>query len=70
MLPNLLMFVSAAGVLLLSGSGAENVGGRWVYNETPATFMGLHHASNQTNKSTGWEAQLFCLLTNLPSPCL
>lgn len=35
MLPNLLMFVGAAGVLLLSGSGAEDVGGEWVYNETP-----------------------------------
>lgn len=30
------MFVGAAGVLHLSGPGTENVGGKWVYNETPA----------------------------------
>lgn len=45
MLPNLLMFVCAAGVLDLSGSGAEKVGGMWVYNETPAPLCCCQVAS-------------------------
>lgn len=45
-LPNLLLVVGAAGVLHLSGSGAQNVGAKWVYNETPAPSQCCQVASH------------------------
>lgn len=69
MLPNLLMFVDAANVMLPSRSGAENVdvSGCIMKPLHPRTTVRLHHASNETNRLTGWGAQPFCLLTNLSS---